>query len=45
MWPTRQAAARAVASYLDGFYNTTRLHSSLNYQSPMQFEAALPIAV
>lgn len=45
LWPTRQAATRAIASYIDGFYNTTRLHSSLNYQSPMDFEAALAIAI
>ena len=43
-WPTRDAASRALASYLD-FYNTRRLHSSLNYQSPAAFEAAFAATV
>jgi putative transposase len=45
IYPTRQAATSAIASFIDRFYNTTRLHSALNYQSPLQFEAALSIAV
>ena len=28
----------AVASYIEGFYNPCRLHSSLDYNSPMVFE-------
>jgi putative transposase len=24
--------------YLDGFYNTTRIHSYLDYMSPVEFE-------
>lgn len=37
-WPTRAAAARAVHDYIERWYNTTRLHSSLGYQSPARFE-------
>jgi putative transposase len=37
-WPTRRAATAAIADFIDGFYNTQRLHSSLNYQSPAAFE-------
>jgi transposase InsO family protein len=32
------AIARVVAEYLDHFYNTRRLHSTLNYQTPAAFE-------
>ena len=32
---------RDIASYINLFYNKTRLHSSLGYVSPMEFEACL----
>ena len=38
-WATRRAATVAIADFIDRFYNTQRLHSSLNYQSPAAFEA------
>jgi len=39
VWPTRPAALRAVAAFIERFYNVERLHSSLNYESPATFEA------
>ena len=37
-FPTRQAARTAIFEYLETFYNTRRLHSSLGYRSPAGFE-------
>ena len=36
-WPTRAGAGRAVVGYI-AWYNGTRLHSSLGYQSPADYE-------
>jgi putative transposase len=36
-WPSPQEAATAIADYLR-FYNHTRLHSTLGYRSPVQYE-------
>jgi transposase InsO family protein len=36
-WPTRAGARRAVVEYI-GWYNGTRLHSALGYQSPADYE-------
>ena len=35
---TRAAANHCVFAYIEGWYNTTRLHSSLGYKSPAHFE-------
>jgi putative transposase len=37
-FPSRQAAKTAIFEYLEAFYNTRRLHSSLGYKSPVDFE-------
>jgi putative transposase len=37
-WPSGRAAKDAVARYIEGWYNPHRLHSSLGYLSPNQFE-------
>jgi putative transposase len=39
-FPTRQAARTAVFEFIEVFYNRQRLHSSLGYRSPVDFEAA-----
>jgi len=39
-YPTRQSIRQEVFEYIETFYNTTRLHSSLGYVSPTQFEMA-----
>jgi putative transposase len=35
---SRQQAVQAIARYIDGFYNSTRRHSALDFTSPAQFE-------
>jgi transposase InsO family protein len=37
-FPSRQAAKTAIFEYLETFYNTRRLHSSVGYMSPADFE-------
>jgi putative transposase len=36
-WPTRSAAAHAIAKYIT-YYNTQRIHSTLDYLTPVQYE-------
>lgn len=40
VFSSRAVARREVTNYILGFYNPTRLHSSLGYVSPMEFERA-----
>ena len=40
-WPTRAGLHRAVFDYIEGWYNTRRLHSTIGYLSPNQYEARL----
>ena len=36
-WPTRAGARRATVDYI-AWYNGTRLHSALGYQTPNEYE-------
>lgn len=38
-----EQARSEVFSYIEGYYNRVRLHSSLGYQSPIEFEAKLKL--
>ena len=38
-WPTRANARAAIFDYIEVFYNRQRLHSTLGYLSPADFEA------
>ena len=41
MFPTRDAASRALFEFIEIWYNRQRLHSALGYLSPAAFEAQL----
>jgi len=41
-WPTRRELISEVFEFVEGFYNTTRRHSTLGYLSPAQFEKITP---
>jgi putative transposase len=41
---TRDAAIMSIGEYIDGFYNTQRRHSSIDYMSPMEFELKLQVS-
>jgi transposase InsO family protein len=40
-WPTRAAAHKAIFNWIEGWYNTRRRHSTLDYLSPAAHEARL----
>jgi transposase InsO family protein len=44
-WATRAEARAAIADYIERFYNVRRLHSTLAYRSPADFEAQFKVAV
>ena len=41
IYETHEQAVRAVADYIERFYNPERLHSTLKYVSPVRFENSL----
>ena len=41
-WSSQAELELALFDYLESFYNRSRLHSALDYRSPLQFERALP---
>jgi len=40
-WPTIAGVRRAVFDWIEGWYNTRRLHSSLGYLSPARYETLI----
>ncbi|MFG3309671.1 IS3 family transposase [Streptomyces wuyuanensis] len=40
-WPSRAVARTAIFDFIEGWYNLHRLHSSLGYRSPADYETAL----
>jgi len=43
-YQTRDQARQDIVSYIEGFYNATRRHSTLGYRSPLEFEQASAMA-
>lgn len=41
LYDTHEQATRGAADYIERFYNPHRLHSSLDYRSPIEFEQAM----
>jgi putative transposase len=39
-WPTRAHAHKAIFTWIEGWYNTHRRHSTLGNMSPAEYEAA-----
>ncbi|GGX52025.1 IS3 family transposase [Streptomyces noursei] len=40
-WPSRAVARTAIFDFIEGWYNLHRMHSSLGYRSPAEYETAL----
>ena len=41
---SHEAAEQSIGDYIDGFYNVERLHSHLDYVSPIEFELKAHVA-
>jgi putative transposase len=41
LFDTHAETTAAIADYVDAFYNVHRLHSSIGYVSPVEFELRL----
>ena len=41
-WPTRQALRTAVFDFIEVFYNRQRRHSTLDHQTPVDYERQHP---
>jgi transposase InsO family protein len=41
MLPNHEEATRGVSQYIECFYNPIRLHSSIDYRSPIDYEQAI----
>ncbi|MFD4612206.1 integrase core domain-containing protein [Streptomyces sp. NPDC058440] len=39
-WPSRTTARTAIFEWIESWYNLRRLHSSLGYRTPADYEAA-----
>jgi hypothetical protein len=42
VWATRAQARQAIFDFIEVFYNHQRLHSTLAYRTPAEYEACLP---
>lgn len=41
VWPSRAAARTVIFDFIGSWYNLHRLHGSLGYRSPAEYETAL----
>ena len=44
IFATKEQARQAIFEYIEAYYNSVRLHSSLNYSTPLAVENAIPLA-
>jgi putative transposase len=44
LYLTRDAARKSIFEYIETYYNTKRMHSTLNYMSPQEFENSMNVS-
>ena len=44
-YPTLRAAETSIGDYIENFYNVERLHSTLDYVSPIEFELKMQMSM